>query len=271
MRARFLASAVFVSTLAVALPALAQDASPTVSAISREQFRAGVEAAHAARWPEALAAFARAYELAPQPVILFNLAGAQAQNGQLVRALESYRRFLREASTGPEASYRDAVATELRALESRIAHVRLVASGRLSTDDVWIDGEQLPRAALDLALPLDPGSHDVVLRRAGVNLAHTTVTLRESETRDAVLSLPVAVAPSTEARTERPRSVVVTVPPRAERSQRDTSHHGSVVSSPWLWTLIGVAVTGAAVACGFAFWPRPFMGDFGPGVVSVPP
>ena len=54
-------------------------------------FHEGVDAARQERWIDARAHFERAYELSPRPVVLINLAGAQARSGRLTEAAKNYR------------------------------------------------------------------------------------------------------------------------------------------------------------------------------------
>ena len=50
---------------------------------AQQLFGHGVDAAQQNRWNDARVAFERAYELSQRPVVLINLAGAQAKTGRL--------------------------------------------------------------------------------------------------------------------------------------------------------------------------------------------
>src|SRR5579859_3851715 len=109
---------IVVVLLAIATSASAQSASE--QSLARDQFRAGVAAAHDGRWPDAVDAFQRSLELAPRPMTVMNLAGALAQVGRLVEAAEAYRMFLSEATSGAAARVRGEAEAQLAALEPRI-------------------------------------------------------------------------------------------------------------------------------------------------------
>src|SRR5204863_290633 len=83
--------------------------------------------------------FTRSYDLAPRPLTLFNLAGAQVITGKLVAASESYRRFVRDTPAGIHQSYKEEAERALRTLEARIPSIRVTASGLGARDEILLD------------------------------------------------------------------------------------------------------------------------------------
>ena len=151
----------------VAAPVSAQQPTASEVVMAREQFRLGAEAARAGRWDAALQAFERSYALVPNPITQLNLAGAQVQTGHLIAGTENYRRFLREATSGPAASHRGEAEQALGQAEARIAHLHIAIEGLVPGDVVLLDGEHVPAAALGADLPVDPGAHVVSVSRGG--------------------------------------------------------------------------------------------------------
>src|SRR3954469_17113839 len=82
-------------------------------------FVQGVDAARSNLWEEARRDFEEAYRLAPRPVVLINLASAQARTGLLVEALENYRRVA-SSTSADTAEFRNAANAVLPSLEERI-------------------------------------------------------------------------------------------------------------------------------------------------------
>lgn len=114
--------AAWAGTITVATGKTVQ-ASPDQGA--QQAFRAGVDAARQERWEEARVLFEKAYALSPRPVVLINLAGAQARTGRLTEAAKSYRRILAHQASPETAPIREAASEVLPALEARIPRVRL--------------------------------------------------------------------------------------------------------------------------------------------------
>src|SRR5262249_8587675 len=82
----------------------------------------------------ALEEYKRAYELAPHPRPLFNVAKMYELQGQLPEALEWYSRYLRESADGrDEEPYRRRAQTRVRALESTPAQISVACDLRDST------------------------------------------------------------------------------------------------------------------------------------------
>ncbi|GAB4204592.1 MAG: hypothetical protein OHK0013_19650 [Sandaracinaceae bacterium] len=180
-------------------PAAAQSAAELAE--SRSLFEQGLEAARSDRWEDARSFFARALAITERPSILLNLAAAQAELGEVVDSAASYRRFL-EIATGRDARNRAEAQRALARVEARIAYLEIEIVGGRAGDVVTVDAATIEAARLDAPIPLDPGRHEVVVRRSGQQVASWSVQLDEG-TRERislrVVEQPVPVAVPTAA------------------------------------------------------------------------
>ena len=87
--------AIVVCSAALAAPARADDSRTTKREADRH-FKSGVALADEGKYAEALAEFERAYEIAPHPLVLYNIAGCHRELSQYAEAVKFYRRFLEE-------------------------------------------------------------------------------------------------------------------------------------------------------------------------------
>lgn len=231
-------------------PALAQG-SPTSSeamgAEGAELFELGVEAMRRADWETAHEAFARSYQLSPRGSTLLNLATAQAEVGLLVESVESYRRFVREATSGRAVRFRRRAQRALDTLEARIAHLTLDLRGLEPSDVVELDGRPLDADAIATSIPVNPGSRVVAVSRDGSVLDRVTRNLAEGEQAQVVMVLPAPI---------------LTEPPPVAADD-------DLVASPWLWGGVAGAVVAVGLAIGLGVGlsegGSPYTGNFGPG------
>lgn len=245
----------------------AGEPSQSEMAAARALFQSGIEHGGADRWIEALTDFERSYAIVPIPVTLLNLAGAQAELGRVVAATESYRRFLAEASTGRARRYRARAQTALAAAEARVAHLTLTLDGLLAEDTLAVDGHELSRAMIGVAMPLDPGEHLVSVLRDGDAVAEHGATL-VSGARETLLLWVPAPEPAVDAAVDLNVSVV----DMQEEPAVDLSDDGgSIIRSPWLWVGVGAVVVGAVVTAlvvSQSGGQGMHTGNLGPGVVT---
>jgi hypothetical protein len=227
----------------VAVPAVAQEPTQSEMAVARRLFRAGLAAARAGDWEQALREFERSYAVAEVPVTLFNLAGAQVQNGQLVAAMESYQRFLPQATTGRARAYRSAAEEAVARLEPRVPHVRITATGARPGDELRIDGETTSLGVLDTDLPLDPGDHSIALARDGLVVASTDISLAEADRREIVLEAGAIPSVDGSAVDHGSGGDILSVD-----TDEDGHEGGGLLSSPWFWAAVGAVVAGGVVA-----------------------
>jgi tetratricopeptide (TPR) repeat protein len=140
-------------TLTVAPPARA--GAPDSPA--RQAFEDGRRAYNLGQFPEAVAAFETSYRLSGDPTLLFNVAQAHRQAGQLELALTAYRAYLRELPAAANRAYVESKIAELQARVSAIRSAPSAAATRppalLATDisDPFTRGE--PAASSSPPLP----------------------------------------------------------------------------------------------------------------------
>jgi len=243
--------------LALSWPLAAHAQSASEVAAARRLFRQGIAAAREDDWETARRHFARSYGIAPRESTLLNLAGAQAQTGRLVDAAESYRRFIREASGRSERLVPRA-REALEELEPRLAHLTITAPSATDGDAVTLDDDELPRAALGVELPVDPGAHHVAWARSGARLDEQRVELAEGEHR--AVTLEVASGPAT-----------ASVPPEALVADPPDDDGGDDTALIVGLTLGGVAAVAIGVIVGVVVAvdsAGPHQGDLGMGVVE---
>ena len=261
--------AAFSGALAASSAAVAQDSdAPSASevALAREQFRLGIDASREERWLDALDAFSRSYGLAPRPITLLNLAGAQVQVGRLVEASESYRRFLREAREGRAAEQRPAAQEALASVEARVARLRIEIRGLANSDRVALDAHAISSSALGAELPVDPGARVIRVEREGRQVLREEVTLAEGEHRAVTYTVRAPPPRIGRGTGDDPRDG------RDGNGHRDEDDGGGVFSSPAFWIIAGViaAGTAATLLILFAGPTEPaYIGNVPPGSIAL--
>jgi hypothetical protein len=253
--------------LAASAPATSAPAAVAEEA-AQQAFRAGVDAARQERWTDARSAFEKAYGLSPRPVVLINLAGAQARTGQLIEAARNYRRILSDAPSAETAAFKRAASEVLPSLEARIPRLRLRATGLSHADIVHVDGQPLDGATLDDAHAIDPGEHTLVVLRDGSERARVLFALAEGESRELALPLPLpAPADRPPGATGAPAvgSTLVGAGPTSAKAERH------FWASPWPWVVAGAVVLGGSLAALLTLSDggREFSGNVPPGQISV--
>ncbi len=245
-------------TLATASGAWAQDTGD----IARRLVGEGIEAARSQDWITAQDRFARAYEIQPLPLTLYNLAAAQEKTGDLVGADRSYRIFLRETAPGETDDFRRIAIERRKALKGRICYVVLSAENLDPDDVVLVDGKEIAHAVLGESLPSNPGALNVRVERHGQVVANQRVALSEGDTQRVELTLPAYEPPmaAPAATSERgaaqngaPAPATGSSPAAADNpgaaapAAAAEDEEGSVFASPILWGTVGAVALGTVV------------------------
>jgi hypothetical protein len=277
-RAKVVALAIALTLTPLSLASAQRTPTANEVALARQEFDAGNFSVRDAQWEQALQHFTRSYELAPRPVTLLNLAGAQAQTGKLVAASESYRRFMSTASERDAERYRAQAEQALAAIEARFAHVQVEIEGLRDDDEVSLDDAPLSHASLSLTMPLDPGQHTLTVRRSRREVARSTFSAREGETSAVRLEVSAAAAIPTPEDTARgaqggAATSALGLDGASDTAPADDEGGGGLFASPWFWLVTGVVVAGAATAvivvATSGGTPDPFQGTLTPGSIVV--
>ncbi len=176
-------------------PALAQ--SDADRATARQLAQEGQDALRAKDYATAADRFARADRLFHAPTLLLGLARAQAGQGKLVAAHETYRTLLRETipADAPSAYAKavEAAQAEITALAPRIAHVTITVEGGVQPR-ATLDGFALSPAAWGVKRPIDPGKH--VVRAGDYGFKPVEVTFEIAEGATLTVPMQLVAAPS---------------------------------------------------------------------------
>ncbi|HVZ75584.1 MAG TPA: hypothetical protein VHJ20_24595 [Polyangia bacterium] len=139
----------------------ARAAEPTAAAKAeaRASFEKGLAASHDDRFADALAAFERAYALAPDHRVLYNVAQVRVVLGRFAEAADAYEAYL--AAAGPDVG-EDRRREVSAALAAALAHVATL-DVRVSEEgaDVRVDGRLVGTAPLAAPVRVTEGRHTV--------------------------------------------------------------------------------------------------------------
>lgn len=172
--ARFLLS--IPCALALMAPLRAYGDTPQKEASSH--FERGVTLYGETDYAAALVEFKRAYEIAPNPLVLYNIGQANFQLRNYAAALEFLQRYHDEA--GASAPHAAEVEQSIAALKARVG--RLSVSANLPAE-VTMDDEARGAAPLTGIL-VSVGRHKLVVKHAGSPAQERTVEIAAGDTRE---------------------------------------------------------------------------------------
>lgn len=135
-------------------------------------FQRGVELFKEQSFRPALGEFQRAYEIAPDPRLFFNIGRVQVKLSDYLSAARSYERYLNEGGQQVPPDRRARVEEELIALRARVGRIG-VTSDRAGAE-VLLDDVKVGSTPLASALLVNPGRHLVAVR-AGDGATNTRV------------------------------------------------------------------------------------------------
>lgn len=127
-------------------------------------FRRGVELFKEEAYRASLAEFQRAYDIAPDYRLLFNIAQAKLELHDYLGAADCYERYLKEGRSEVPAARRAEVEESLAALRERVARVDVVVNR--PDAEVFLDDVKVGRSPLTEALRVNVGGHRIMARTA---------------------------------------------------------------------------------------------------------
>jgi hypothetical protein len=157
----------FVSSLARAQEAAPSGEAPVSDEVRKEasaRFRRGVELFQEGAFRAALVEFQRAYDIAPDFRLLYNIGQAQVQVQDYLGANQSYERYLTDGGGEVDPARREEVEMALTALRERVA--RLIIRVDRDGADVFVDDLRVGTSPMPGTVAVNLGRHRVYARMA---------------------------------------------------------------------------------------------------------
>lgn len=141
----------------------------------------------------ALIEFKRAYELAPNYKVLYNIGQVNLQLNNYAAALQALNDYLTQGAAEIPVKRRQQVEKDIAALNARTAHITV--STNVEGAEITIDDNAMGKSPLTAAL-VDAGTHRVSASKEGRVTASKTITLVPGDDSKLQLELPeVPVVP----------------------------------------------------------------------------
>jgi PEGA domain len=201
---RPIAAAIALALLAATPAAQAQSAGAAPSAApapagspdgvtqAGEHFAHGVKLYQEDDFRAAVIEFTRAYELAPNWAVLYNIGQSQYQLRDYVAALKTLEKYVEEGGDRIQADRRSQVDREIGELRGRVAHITVVAN--VGDADVALDDTALGKASANALLLVGEGRHRLTASRAGFLPATKVVDIAGGDTLTVRLELTAIAA-----------------------------------------------------------------------------
>ncbi|MGH7272235.1 MAG: PEGA domain-containing protein, partial [Polyangiaceae bacterium] len=198
MRALLFSGAVAVGLWSMPAHAQVGDAE---RATARDLFKQGDKLQRSGDFAAALDTFQRAEQIFSAPTNMLRIAECEAALGRFAESAESYRAVMRTPlPAGAPAAFKGAVGqarSELAQVEPRVPKLIVsVEPQGLDKEQMQVDGQNVPAALIGEPMPLDPGTHTVIVSAPGYASTEQRVTLAEHDSKSLPVTLqPVAPAP----------------------------------------------------------------------------
>jgi tetratricopeptide (TPR) repeat protein len=220
-----------------AAPAAGASVSASATSEARERFQRGVALYREGSFDAALAEFRRAYEIAPNYRILYNLAQVQVERHDSVAALTLFGQYLQQGGTEIEAERRAQVERDMQSLRGRVADLSIesnVAGAQLTIDGV--ESGTLPLAG---PIQVNSGVRQIAIAKPGFQSISRSVTIAGAQPLKQTFTLQPLDARTAEA---------IAAPASAENKTSKQSH--GLPTPFWISAIATGVFTGAAVTFG---------------------
>jgi hypothetical protein len=236
------------SVVGLAAPVgVARAEEPAAQAEGRAHFRRGVDFFKEGDYRAALIEFKRAYELAPNYKVLYNLGQTSLELQDYASALRSFEKYLADGAKDIPAARRTQVEAEVDRLKKRVARVEVttnVPDAEIFIDDVSVGKTPLAPLAVSAGRRKFSASKGGITATRAVDLAGGDATSVALEIVEPTATTPAPAPTPSPARTiDLPKT-----PSKAEpvRSAPPPTPPPPEPSNTGLW--IGITATGALAA-----------------------
>lgn len=203
-----------------------------------KRFQKGVELYKQGDLAAALVEFKKAYEIAPNFRVLYNIAQLYGQVYDYANAIKSYQQYLKDGGDQVPPKRRTEVQVELRKLMVGVA--KLNVSGDAPGAEVAVDDAIVGMLPLGEPVLVNAGKHTVVVTRSGQPPASKVVTVKGGESVGVAFELGGAPAPEPVKATP-PPAPMKPVEPAPVPDRKSPEPEPSARGVPW----VGWGVTAA--------------------------
>lgn len=224
-----------------------------------DRYKRGIKLYQEGDYPASLAEFRRAYELAPAPQVLFNIARVHRQLQNYVEALRHYERYQQEAGKKTSRARLAEVRREVDELRKRVA--KLEVRSKQDGVDITIDDEPAGTTPLAEPLQVNAGRHRLSATKAHHEAFRTTVEVAGAETKVVEIALVEIATPPAPAASATPApgapavsataTATAAEPPPSKRRGPSWGAEGPTPLTGFI--AAGALAAGAAVTGTFAF------------------
>lgn len=222
----------FVIAISISMfsPAHAQDDGPAEEVATRvlQLVKDANDEFDRGEYDDALEIYQEAYDLYPDPVLLYRIGLSAEKEGDLPRAVESYEAFL-EASDEDDATARR-VAKKLPDLRAELAPVVVVTSTPEGADVFVGEIGDEPAGQTPVELQLASGKQQIIVRLDGYRLVRRDVELENGERQEVEVEL------------EELRKLATVDPEEQEAPAGEGSSEGESNIGMWGWIAGGTGV-----------------------------
>jgi hypothetical protein len=175
-----------------------------------KHFQHGVELSEDGDWRAAVIEFERAYAIAPNFRVLYDIGQCHYQLHDYPAALDAFRRYLAEGQALVPPERRAKVESDIDSLRGRVASLRLSAS--VDGAEVGVDDLVVGTTPIAAPVVVSAGRHKLTASKAGLPEVVRYVDIAGEETLDVALDLgPQAEVPARAAPSARGRSLAPAV------------------------------------------------------------
>jgi hypothetical protein len=208
---------------------------------ARQHYRRGVELFGESNFSAALVEFRRAYELAPNFSVLYNIAQIHFQQHDYAEALKTFTAYLNEGGNKVPPARRTEVENELKFLRERVGYVEIVSN--VEGADVSVDGVSTGKTPFSAPLVVSAGRRRIELLREDRVLATRQIEVAAGDR----IKLELNVAPSAPAASADAAKDQGGDASRPGDASADAGEAKRGALPAVMWTATGVLAVGTAV------------------------
>lgn len=153
--------------------------------LAQEHFEKGAALVKLGELEKAAVELKLSYELNPVPLVLYNIAVCYDELGSYAESARYYKMYLLKTAGKPDKK-QDSVKKRLEELKEELGTLQLSVSEDMA--EIVIDGQSVGFSPLE-ALYLDPGSHEISVRKTGFEDTEGVLSILGGETKTVSISL----------------------------------------------------------------------------------